>query len=275
MTITLAGLPPTLIARSEWGARPPRSTPTRITVPTPRLWLHHTAGALDAGGNGVWWDDVRGIQNFHLDDRGWNDIAYSFLVGGGQAFEGRGAGVAGAHTEHDNSTSHAICLIGDYTWMTPTAADLEAIAQLVAHGHRAGWWPSQITGPHSAAPGNNTSCCGKNLAARIPDINRRAAEMLADAPPQEDDMTRRIETVTIPVPDDRGRQLASRNVDGALLGDFDRAGAVSIKANDNGEPVPATVQSCSYGPHLVLSFLGIGAGPAPQGNVAVIWNETP
>ena len=174
-----------IISRAEWGARSPSRPPTPIATPTPRLWLHHTAGALDAGGNGVWWDDVRGIQNFHIDVRKWIDIGYSFVVGGGKVYEGRGAGIAGGHTEGDNSRSHAICLVGDYSWMDPTDRDLAAIVDLTVHGHKNGWWPNQITGGHRDAPGAQTACPGDRLYARIPDLNRLITARLA-AP--EDDM---------------------------------------------------------------------------------------
>lgn len=173
-----------IVSRQRWGAASPRSR-VKIATPTPELWLHHTAGALDANGNGVWWDDVRGIQRFHMAappaGRGWSDIAYSFLVGGGQVFEGRGAGIAGGHTKGRNTVSHAICLIGNYETMRPTDDDLDATARLIAHGREQGWW-RDLTGDHSAAPGANTSCCGRNLRARIPDL-RRAANS-----PEEDDM---------------------------------------------------------------------------------------
>ncbi|MFP5224853.1 MAG: hypothetical protein ACLGH3_04760 [Actinomycetota bacterium] len=168
-----------IISREEAGLVPPRYR-NLISTPSPRLWLHHSAGALDAGGNGVWWDDVRGIQDFHMrpksqGGRGWSDIAYSFLVGGGQVFEGRGAGIAGGHTAGDNTSSHAICLIGDYTWMVPKQEDLEAIAWLMAHGKAQGWW-GDLTGPHRDAPGAQTACCGTNLIACIPDLRHMATE---------------------------------------------------------------------------------------------------
>lgn len=183
-----------IITRAEWGAAPAKHR-TYIATPTPRLWLHHTAGALDAGGNGVWWDDVRGIQDFHMrpksqGGRGWSDIAYSFLVGGGQIFEGRGVGIAGGHTAGDNTLSHAICLIGDYTWMTPKQADLEAIAWLIAHGREHGWW-GDLTGPHRDAPGAATQCCGRNLIDKIPDLRRMATTTRPTpvAPQSEEDTT--------------------------------------------------------------------------------------
>lgn len=178
-------------SRAQWNARKPRSV-HNIPCPTPRLWLHHTAGPASTGPA-----VIAATQKFHMDPkphgRGWNDIAYSFLVEvDGTAWEGRGAGVAGGHTAGDNTRSHAICAVGNFDTRPVPPEMVEGIAQLVAHGHIFGWWPNRITGGHRQAPGASTACPGKHLYARIPDINRRAAEILAGIKPtppsEEDDM---------------------------------------------------------------------------------------
>lgn len=152
-----------------------------MAMPSPRLWLHHSAGAQDAGNNEKWADDVNGIQDFHMDERGWSDIAYSFLADEtGQLWEGRGAGVIGGHTKGQNATSHGICAIGNYEDVKPTPELLESLAQLVAHGVVAGWWATEITGPHKDAPGASTKCCGRHLAAKIPTINDRAGDIVRE-----------------------------------------------------------------------------------------------
>lgn len=185
--------PRRIVPRAEWGAAAPTSPPRRIATPTLEVWLHHSAGALDAGGNGVWWDDMRGIQRFHQAPepagRGWSDFAYSFGIGGGQVFEGRGFGIAGGHTKGRNGVSHGICLIGNYDHMVPTSEDLEAIAWLLAEGRRAGAW-RELTGPHRDAPGAATSCCGRNLIDRIPELRRRAGAIHAGGTTtmEDDDM---------------------------------------------------------------------------------------
>jgi len=60
---------------------------------------------------------VRGIQNFHMDGRGWNDIAYNFVVcQHGVVYEGRGLNTwNGANgTNSGNKSSHAVmCLAGE------------------------------------------------------------------------------------------------------------------------------------------------------------------
>lgn len=166
--------------RAEWGAVPPRRN-ARLRLPVGELWLHHAAGAQDAGGNGFYDDDVRAIQRFHMHTRGWSDIAYNFLVDRtGTAWEGRGHSVIGGHTAGRNSISQAICAIGNYELHRPSPEMLEAIANLVAHGLLAGWWSTLITGPHREAPGASTSCCGRYLIAEIPQINRRTQAIIAE-----------------------------------------------------------------------------------------------
>lgn len=161
-----------IVPRSGWNARPPKRTPFKIPIPTPRLWLHHSAG----GGSDE--TRVRAIQDFHMDVRGWNDIAYSFLIDNDppdvDIFEGRGAGIAGGHTAGDNTQSHGICVIGDFSTVPPADDTLRQIAEVVAYGHKQEWWPLAFTGGHRDAPGANTSCPGTALHRLIPEINAEA-----------------------------------------------------------------------------------------------------
>lgn len=157
-----------LTSRDQWGARPPRSAST-MRLPAPDVWLHHTAGNEPDGPEGI-----RRVQNFHMDSRGYHDIAYSFVVDRqGAVYVGRGAGIAGAHTRGHNSTSHAICVLGNYDRDTVPTAVVEAVAGLLRHGHRQGWWSvAELTGGHRDV--GSTSCPGNNLYRAIDDINRRA-----------------------------------------------------------------------------------------------------
>ena len=158
-----------IIDRAGWNARAPLRV-SHIATPTPRLWLHHTAAESHGPGG------VRSTQNYHMDTKGWADIGYSFLVDDdGSVYEGRGAGVAGAHTEGDNTGSHGIACMGDYGERPPTPAMLDAVVGLVVHGYRHRWWPGHLTGGHRDAPGAQTACPGSTLYALIPDLNRRIA----------------------------------------------------------------------------------------------------
>lgn len=156
------------VRRAAWGARRPRSQ-SIMRLPQSDVWLHHTAGSEPDGPAGV-----RAVQNFHMDVRGWYDIAYSFVIDRrGSIFEGRGPGVAGAHTQGHNSTSHAICVLGNYDRDPVPQPAVDAVVALLHRGVREGWWPvARLAGGHRDV--GTTSCPGDRLYRRIDDINRAA-----------------------------------------------------------------------------------------------------
>jgi hypothetical protein len=107
-----------------------------------------------------------------MDTRGWNDIAYSFLINHeGTIYEGRGVGIAGGHTAGHNTISHAVCLLGNFEIDRPTAAALASLVELGRHGHAEGWWREGFTGGHRDASGASTSCPGKFLYTQLATIN--------------------------------------------------------------------------------------------------------
>lgn len=156
-----------IVSRAAWGARTPRSR-FEIGTPTPELWLHHSAGS-ESGAEGV-----RRIQNFHMDGRGWSDIAYSFVVDRSSltVYEGRGAGIRGGHTFGHNSVSHGVCVMGNFDRVVPSPGLITRLAELVRHGHGRNWWPAQVSGGHRDV--RATSCPGRNLYAEIDEMNRQA-----------------------------------------------------------------------------------------------------
>jgi murein L,D-transpeptidase YcbB/YkuD len=153
-----------LVTRDQWGARPAKST-RRIKTPVAELWLHHSA-TRDAGLR-----SVKAVQRFHQVNRGWSDIAYNWLYSPstGKFYEGRGAGVQGAHTQGRNTVSHALCVLGNYNTAGVTdkmITDLQGF--LKWHGQ---YGPTRFTGGHKDAPGANTACPGRNLQANLRAIN--------------------------------------------------------------------------------------------------------
>lgn len=168
-----------IVPRSEWaGDLRPRGTPSRIATPTPRLWLHHGASGSSTVAT------ARAYIRWHINNNGWLDGGYSFIIAAGQVLELRGAGRQGAHTGGDNSGSHGICLAGDYSSRTPASRDVDALVWLVAHGAARGWWASpRFTGGHRDSPGGKrtrTTCPGGALHRRIPTINAAAATLAAE-----------------------------------------------------------------------------------------------
>ena len=134
--LQLANAPP-IIPRLSWGADESIRRGAPQYAPTlEAAFVHHTAGT-----NTYTPDEsaaiVRGIEIYHVQGNGWNDIGYNFLVDKyGQVFEGRYGGVdrnvIGAHTEGFNTATVGVSLIGqfDTTQITPAAA--KALEQLLA-----------------------------------------------------------------------------------------------------------------------------------------------
>lgn len=171
-----------IVTRAEWGAKRPKSR-RLIQLPVKKLWLHHTAGS-ERGAAGV-----RRIQDFHMapkpHGRGWADGAYSWVycLHERRFFEMRGAGVAGAHTQGYNSTSHALCIMGNFDRDPVPDTLIADVAEFVRwHGQ---FGPDRISGGHRDV--GATSCPGGNLYRRIPDINAVAADPYRFVPHEEDD----------------------------------------------------------------------------------------
>jgi hypothetical protein len=154
-----------VIPRSEWGANPPRAR-DGLSSTANGIFIHHTVGATPTT-EAAEKAEMRATQAFHMGpSRGWNDIAYSFLIApSGRIYEGRGKGVAGAHTEGYNSSSYAICFMGRYDTAKPTDAAVAAARWLRRDYLKLGGAPLR---PHSAV--NQTDCPGQHLRARLSDI---------------------------------------------------------------------------------------------------------
>ena len=105
-----------LITRAQWGARAPKG---RNVLPTKDLLgmaVHYSASEYDRAPEvGLCDDRVRAIQNYHMNTKKWQDIAYSFLVcHHGDIFEGRGWGIRTAANGTDWGNDHflAVCFLG-------------------------------------------------------------------------------------------------------------------------------------------------------------------
>lgn len=111
----MAALPVRYVSRSGWQARPPK-TPPVVLLPSAAdtIVFHYTAALSDQRESHA---DcpvrIRGVQAFHQGGRGWNDIAYNFLVcRHGWIFEGRGIDAKSAATGADNNHTVAVCFLG-------------------------------------------------------------------------------------------------------------------------------------------------------------------
>ena len=113
------------VPRSEWGARPPKNTPTPLPGASTGIALHHEGDGLDPPTD--CYAKMRSTQRYHMDSKGWNDIAYSWGVGCGLIFEGRGWGIQDGADTGAGKLMHSVVWLGDSSVATPSDEDLIAI----------------------------------------------------------------------------------------------------------------------------------------------------
>lgn len=157
---TAAAVEPDIDGTGVWGARPSSGRVTVLDRRPSRIVVHHTAGRntsdlsrAQAHAHAHW------VQDLHMDDNGWIDTGYHFLVSrGGWITEGRhgslralsaGNGlVLGAHTAGQNEQALGIACEGSYhAGAVPTQAQWEVLVVLCAYAcERYGVRPTQLWG---------------------------------------------------------------------------------------------------------------------------------
>ncbi|XP_071778664.2 N-acetylmuramoyl-L-alanine amidase [Centroberyx gerrardi] len=144
---------PPIIPRCQWGAEAYRGTPMPLSLPLHFLYIHHTyepsSPCLSFPRCSR---NMRAMQRFHQEDRGWSDIGYSFVVGSdGYVYEGRGWNYIGRHTRGLNSMGYGVSIIGNYSSTVPPRHSMDLLrhrlvqcavnggrlaANFTLHGHR-------------------------------------------------------------------------------------------------------------------------------------------
>ncbi len=128
---------PSIVPRLSWGADESIRRGPPVYAPSLRFAVvHHTAGRNDytrAEAAAI----VKGIQLYHVQSNGWNDIGYNFLVDRfGTIYEGRYGGidknVVGAHAQGFNTGSVGVAVLGTYGSSAPSRAAQDALAGLLA-----------------------------------------------------------------------------------------------------------------------------------------------
>ncbi|GAA4275155.1 hypothetical protein GCM10022258_44510 [Aquimarina gracilis] len=120
---------PSVVNRGQWGAIPRSGAATSNVT---HLIVHHEFGSNTSSD---WAARVRAVQNFHINGNGWSDIGYNFLVDpNGVIYEGRAGGdnAIGAHFCGRNRNTMGVCMLGDYSSVTPTTATQNSLKRLLA-----------------------------------------------------------------------------------------------------------------------------------------------
>jgi hypothetical protein len=198
------GQPP-IIARSAWarGHAPPRHAPEYGTVKL--AFVHHSVTA-NGYGPGQVPSILRSIFVYHRYVRGYFDIGYNFAVDAyGRIWEARAGGidqaVIGAHAGGYNAKSTGTVVLGNFAAVAPPPAALAALTGLLAwklalHGvpvlgrvrvvvsADGAPYTAYAPGSHVSLPriaghrdGDQTTCPGDALYARLPAIRPRAAAL--------------------------------------------------------------------------------------------------
>ncbi|KAI5619155.1 peptidoglycan recognition protein 6, partial [Silurus asotus] len=160
---------PAIIPRCMWEAQPYRGTPTLLSLPLSFLYIHHTYEPSQPCLSFQQCSrDMRAMQRFHQDDRGWDDIGYSFVAGSdGYVYEGRGWFSVGAHTKNHNSKGYGVSFIGDYMSSLPSQRTMDLVReQLAKCATEGGKLVSNFT-IHGHRQLVNTSCPGDALYSEI------------------------------------------------------------------------------------------------------------
>lgn len=120
------------ICKTAWGGREAAGDFTNHTIE--RMTVHHTAAVLDANRKAP--ARVRQHQRFHIDDRGWPDLAYHFIVdANGNVYEGRPVTAVGdTGTNYDPTGHFLVCAEGNFDQHDIPAAQVAAVVDLLAWG---------------------------------------------------------------------------------------------------------------------------------------------
>ncbi|GFT25799.1 peptidoglycan recognition protein [Nephila pilipes] len=153
------------VTRKEWRARAPVDV-FPLALPINHVIILHTVfGACD--NTPLCIRNVQFIQDYHMDDRGWWDIAYNFLIGGdNRVYVGVGFHNVGEHTVNYNSISIGVAFMGNFNNITPTDQMMNAAKELINCGIKKGYLTPSVE-VHGQKDATCTQSPGKNLYAKI------------------------------------------------------------------------------------------------------------
>lgn len=155
-----------LLCRDAWGAREPATEMTPHTID--RITVHHTAVVADDPRRGP--DRMREFQAFHMDQRGWPDVAYHLGIDqGGHLYDLRPWDRRGDTATAYDPTGHFLVLAdGNFDQQDPTPAQLAALVDVLTWAaDRFDVGLDTVTGHRDHAI---TACPGDGLYARIDEL---------------------------------------------------------------------------------------------------------
>lgn len=174
-----------IVSASQWGSEPPpqtvyRSRPHGVIT---GLTVHHQGETWQAGADVAAY--LRRLQQWSRRERAWVDVPYHYIVSPeGQVYAGRGLHWAGdSNTPYDTTGQVQVMLLGNFEHQQPSAAQLQATAQLLGQLMAAyGLAPQHIVGHRHHS--HQTVCPGAHLMSVFEDLRAQATAMRATLVPR-------------------------------------------------------------------------------------------
>ena len=159
------------LPRSAWKARPPNGGPGSLTVSRVEGAVIHWPGSASKTpitSQAAVASALRGWQNYHMDTRGWSDIAYQVAVdNAGRAWTLRGLRTqSGANGNNDLNERYGAILLVLIAGEQPSAA-MSATVRGVIADFRKIYPKGTAIKPHSAVRPDGTDCPGDAARAAI------------------------------------------------------------------------------------------------------------
>ena len=93
--------------------------------------VHHTSNIGTCNSPAECKIKARKIQDLHMDDKGYDDVAYNFFIDPfGSVLVGRGFDVEGGHTYRYNCDAYGVNFMGYFRRKNPTILAIEAFNNL-------------------------------------------------------------------------------------------------------------------------------------------------
>ncbi|TAE28769.1 MAG: hypothetical protein EAZ92_07615 [Candidatus Kapaibacterium sp.] len=186
---------PAFVTRTDWGCPWGQTSGPNTLTPTPptHLIVHHSFSP----GNNIsdWSAAVRSVWTFHVMSNGWSDIGYNWLIDPqgniyqGRAWVGEDDNTQGAHFCGFNRNTMGVCMLGDFTSITPTDAALKSLVRILGYRASASNINVRGTSPHANSQltlnnisghrdGCSTECPGGSLYPLLPTVRNRVFALM-------------------------------------------------------------------------------------------------
>jgi len=127
--------------------------------------IHHSASPRGFWQGEKWLPvDSETIRRWHVEERGWSDIGYHYVIlPDGKIELGRPLDRIGAHTRagRRNYTSIGVCLVGNFQYDTVTKEQLMALVKLITKLEQDFSIQEEKIELHNQVKGSNTLCPGR------------------------------------------------------------------------------------------------------------------